>query len=45
MSKTIRVDSEAEEELLAAVAWYEGRRPGLGSEFLGSVNQTLARIN
>ena len=31
--KRLRVEAAAEEELSAAVAWYEDRRPGLGSRF------------
>lgn len=33
---------EAEEELASALAWYEGRREGLGAEFLGVVEAAMA---
>jgi hypothetical protein len=35
---------EAEEELAAAASWYEGRRVGLGFEFLLVVDRGLERI-
>jgi plasmid stabilization system protein ParE len=34
------VDKAAEEELTAAVSWYEARRPGLGQDFLAAVDAT-----
>lgn len=42
--KRLRLESEATEELRAAVQWYEGRRPGLGGEFLAEVHQVLRTI-
>ena len=41
MSKPLRVDREAEEELHAAASWYEGQRPGLGHELLNAVDETM----
>jgi hypothetical protein len=35
---------EAELDLAEAYAWYEARRPGLGEEFLGSVDACLEQI-
>ena len=34
----------AEDDLEAAFYWYEGQRPGLGNEFLDSLNATVVRI-
>jgi plasmid stabilization system protein ParE len=34
VTKPLRLDREAEEELETAWRWYEERRPGLGTEFL-----------
>ena len=44
MSKPIRVEDAARDELRAAVAWYEERQPGLGGEFFGEVERTLDLI-
>ena len=44
MSKPLRIDREAQEELGAAVSWYEDQRPGLGRELLDAVDETLRRI-
>jgi hypothetical protein len=35
---------EAELDIAEACAWYEGRRVGLGDEFLSSVDACLERI-
>ena len=35
---------EAAQELAEAVEWYDGRNPGLGLEFLGVVEQAMARV-
>ena len=35
---------EAEAEIDASVRWYEGRRVGLGLEFLGVLDRAIARI-
>ncbi len=42
--KPLRVDSAAEEELRAAVAWYESRRPGLGARFFAEVGRVVNLI-
>jgi toxin ParE1/3/4 len=42
--KRLRLDSAAEEELRAAVAWYETRRPGLGARFLAEVGRVVNLI-
>lgn len=42
--KPLRLDAEAEEELAAAMDWYERHRPGLGGEFLQAVAATLQTI-
>lgn len=44
MIRRLRVEDAAREELRAAVAWYEERRPGLGEEFLAEVHGTLELI-
>jgi len=36
--------SEAEDEITEAALWYEGRREGLGVEFLEEVERTFQRI-
>jgi toxin ParE1/3/4 len=38
------VDRDAEEELAAASSWYDERRPGLGQEFFGAVDETFRLI-
>ncbi len=35
---------EAQQELLAAQAWYEARSPGLGFEFARAVDVVIARL-
>lgn len=35
---------EASSDLLAAVAWYEGQRPGLSQDFLAAFDAVLARL-
>jgi toxin ParE1/3/4 len=42
--KRLRVDSAAEEELRAAVAWYENRRRGLGARFFAEVARVVDLI-
>ena len=44
MTRPLVVLPEAEEELFAAMQWYETRRPGLGMEFIGVVEHALGRI-
>lgn len=38
------VEPEAEADLDAAFMWYEGQRPGLGSEFLAEVAYTFSQV-
>ena len=40
----LRVAPEAEEELAAAVDWYEARRVGLGAELVADVDRALEAI-
>jgi len=40
----MRLLPEAEEELLAAARWYEDRRPGLGVDFVATIDRTLGLI-
>lgn len=42
--KPIILDAQAEEELIAAVTWYEEQRPGLGDEFLEDIEAAKQRI-
>lgn len=35
---------EAEQDIAEAYNWYEGRRPGLGEEFLGCVDARVHKI-
>ena len=44
MSKPIRVEDAARDELRAVVAWYENKQPGLGGEFFSEVERTLDLI-
>lgn len=44
MSKPLRVEDAARDEIRAAVAWYEEKRPGLGAEFFVEVRRTVALI-
>jgi len=44
MKKTLVLRQEAERDLAEAHAWYEERVPGLGSDFLAVVEQTLEDI-
>jgi len=41
---SVRVLAEAAVEAEEAVAWCEGRRPGLGSEFRTELKQSLAQL-
>ncbi len=40
----LRYTERADEELDAAVAWYEAKRKGLGLEFLDSVEDALREL-
>ena len=42
---TIRLETEAEDELDAAAAWYERQRAGLGQDFVDEVARSLARVS
>ena len=44
MSRAFIVRPAAEDDLVAARAWYEGRRAGLGDEFIEQVDVAFARI-
>lgn len=44
MSLPLIVLPEAEDEVLDAMRWYEGRRRGLGLEFVGVVEHALVDI-
>jgi toxin ParE1/3/4 len=42
--RSLIFDRDAEEELSAAVSWYDERRPGLGKEFFVAVDETVRLI-
>lgn len=44
MSVSLIISLEAEKDIEAARAWYERQRPGLGNEFLLSVEEACNRI-
>ena len=44
MTKPLRFDDEAVEEMDAAAQWYEARRENLGLEFIAEVRQALTSI-
>lgn len=44
MTRAIRFEAEASEELADAATWYEQQRPGLSDRFLGAVEASVARI-
>ncbi len=44
MTKPLRFDDEAVEELEAAAAWYEARRMSLGIDFVRVVRDALDRV-
>lgn len=44
MKRKVRVLPEAEEELTAAAEWYEERRPGLGIQFVATVDAAVDRV-
>ena len=44
MAAELVVAAEAEQDILEAYVWYEGRRPGLGEEFLTSVDAGIESI-
>ena len=44
MAADLIIAPEAEQDLAAAYAWYEGRRVGLGEEFLSCVDACIEAI-
>ena len=44
MKREVRVLPEAEEELAAAAQWYEERRPGLGVQFVATVDAAVESV-
>ena len=44
MTKPIRTEPEADEELLEAARWYEQRRRGLGLDFLAAIEAAVELI-
>ena len=44
MSKPIRVEDSARNELRSVVAWYEEKQAGLGGEFFAEVERTVDLI-
>jgi len=44
VTKPIRIEPEADEELLQAARWYEQRRPGLGLSFLAAIGAAVELI-
>jgi len=44
MTYELLVRPEAESDMLAAHAWYEDRKPGLGAQFLQAVESCLETI-
>lgn len=45
MSRDVRIEAAARDELAAAVEWYEEQRPGLGDELLDEVEASLQQIS
>lgn len=44
MTRAIRFEAEASQELADAATWYEQQRPGLSDRFLGAVETSVARL-
>jgi toxin ParE1/3/4 len=44
VTKPLRIEDGARDELYAAVAWYEEKRSGLGREFFAEIQRTLELI-
>lgn len=44
MTKPVRVEQDAEEELRAAIAWYESQHPGLGVALLAEARRVVDLI-
>ena len=45
MNRPVVFRPQAERELLDAERWYEDRRPGLGREFRGALDEILGRVS
>ncbi len=45
MTKPLRFDDEAVEELEVAAEWYEARRENLGLELVSAVREALRRVS
>jgi hypothetical protein len=43
--KPVRPNAEAEEEIRAAIAWYENKREGLGRELWDELQETVRLIS
>ena len=44
MTTLVRFEDDADEEYRAAARWYEGRRDGLGTEFLDAVDAAIDQV-
>ena len=44
MTKALRIDRLAEDELDDAAAWYEAKQPGLGLSLLNLFDETVERV-
>jgi plasmid stabilization system protein ParE len=44
VSRAIRLEAAATEELAAAIAWYDEQRPGLGDALLAAVDEAIERL-
>ncbi len=44
MSKPLLLHHSASAEYVAAAAWYEERRAGLGADFVGAVDAAMERV-
>jgi len=44
MTRSVRIEPEAEEELRAARDWYDEKRAGLGRELVDAAHEAVSRI-
>ena len=44
MTKPLRLDDDAAEELEVAATWYEARREGLGGDFIAAIRDACHRV-
>ena len=44
MTRLLRLDVEAEQEIDAAVGWYEAQRPGLGLDLIAALQEAKERL-